>query len=67
MTVRRRSDCTFGLALVDWAVAAMSFVTSCRALGNGNGVRAVLNAALGGMLAGMGLMLFSRWLAMNRE
>ena len=65
--MRRRLDGTFGLALVDWAVAAMSFVTSCRALGNGNGVRAVLNAVLGGVLAGMGLMLFSQWLARNRE
>ena len=65
--MRRRLDGTFGLALVDWAVAAMSFVTSCRALGNGNGVEALLSAALGGMLVGMGLMLFAQWLATNWE
>jgi len=61
--VRRRLDGTFCLALVDWAVAAMSFVTSCRALGNGNGMRAILNAALGGVLVGLGLGLFTQWLA----
>jgi len=67
VAVRRSLDGIFFLVLVDWAVAAVSFVTSCRALGRGNVVRAIFYSAFGGAFVGLGSLLFAWWLTTHRR
>jgi len=66
VAVRRRLDGIFFLVLVDWAVAAANFALVHLNLRHGDATWAVVHAVLGGLLVGMGSLVFVWWLATLR-